>query len=148
MLAKQLNSTIHTLMAALVVIHLAGCATAPCRYAITGTVNIPGELAPTPPLRTVIADAIRPLGFTGGESEHDGPYFYSLGGHGFMPQERIDLRFDPDSRQISLIDYNHSTESDFVKQVVASIERQISVVYGGKADIVPRATRWEDCLGP
>jgi hypothetical protein len=68
MVAKQLNSTMHLLMAALVVIHLADCATAPCRYAITGTVIVSVDPSSgAPPLRTIIAAALRPFGFSGGE---------------------------------------------------------------------------------
>jgi hypothetical protein len=97
---------------------------------------------------TVIADALRPFGFSGGEAEHDGPYFYSLGGHKFIPKERIDVRLDADARQIGLIDYNHSSESDFVKQLIEAIERETASVYGAKVDLMPLNTRWTDCLGP
>jgi hypothetical protein len=137
------------LVAALVFIHLSGCATAPCRYAITGSIIVPGDLTPAaPPLRTVIADALQPLGFTGGELEHDGPYFYSLGGHGLTSKERIDVRLEPESRQVGLIDYNHSVETDFVKQVIEAIERKTAAAYGTKVRFTPRANRWTDCLGP
>jgi hypothetical protein len=137
------------LVGALAFILLAGCVAAPCRYAITGTVTISVDPSrDAPPLRMVIADALRPFGFTGGDREHDGPYFYSLGGHGFMPKERIDVRLDPESRQIGLIDYNHSTQSDFVKQVIESIGHQTASVYGTKVNFIPRTNRWTDCLGP
>jgi hypothetical protein len=119
-------------------------------FQVVGTIPGPTTTQPTtsPPLRTVIADALRPFGFTGGEGEHDGPYFYSLGGHGFIPKERIDVRVDADARQIGLIDHNHSTESDLVKQVIESIERETASVYGAKVHLMPRKTRWTDCLGP
>jgi hypothetical protein len=126
-----------------------GCASGPCRFQVVG--NIVGatttQLATSPPLRTVVGDALRPLGFSGGEGEHDGPYFYSLGGHGFVSKERIDIRLDDNTRQIGLLDYNHSTESDFVKKVIESIQETASG-YGVKVDFIPRKTRWTDCLGP
>jgi hypothetical protein len=111
-------------------------------------VTAPSGVSPaSPPLRTVVADGLRPFGFTGGEREHDGPYFYSLGGHGFISKERIDVRLDDDTRQIGLLDYNNSTESDFVKKVIESIQETASV-YGVKVDFMPRKTHWTDCLGP
>jgi hypothetical protein len=95
-------------MVTLAWIVVAGCATAPCRFQVVGTIPSPTttQLTTSPPLRTVIADALRPFGFRGGEGEHDGLYFYSLGGHGFIPKERIDVRLDADARQIGLIDHN------------------------------------------
>jgi hypothetical protein len=58
------------------------------------------------------------------------------------------VRLDVDARQIGLIDHNHSTESDFVKQLIEAIERETASVYGAKAHLMPRKTRWTDCLGP
>jgi hypothetical protein len=87
------------------------------------------------------ADALRPFGFTGGEREHDSPYFYSLGGHVFNSKERIDVRLEPESRQIGLNDFNHSTETDFVRHIDASIEQETVLVYGTKVDFIPHANR-------
>lgn len=136
-------------MVALGWIVIAGCATAPCRFQVVGTIPSPAstQLTTSPPLPTVIANALRPFGFTGGEGEHGGPYFYSLGGHGFVSKERIDIRLDDNTRQIGLLDYNHSTESDFVKKVIESIQETASG-YGVKVDFTPRKSRWTDCLGP
>jgi hypothetical protein len=82
------------------------------------------------------------------EREHDGPYFYSLGGHGFNSKERIDVRLEPKFPQIGLIDYNHSTETDFVRRIIASIDQEMVSTYGTTVDFIPRTNRWTDCLGP
>jgi uncharacterized protein with FMN-binding domain len=129
---------------------IAGCATAPCRFQVVGNVTIPASAqhSTSPQIRTAIADALEPFGFTGGEREHDGPYFYSLGGHGFNSKERIDVRLEPKSLQIGLIDHNHSTETDFVRRIIASIDQEIVSTYGTTVDFIPRTNRWTDCLGP
>jgi hypothetical protein len=130
-------------------IFIGGCASGSCRFQVVGSIvgATATQLATSPPLRTVVADALSPFGFTGGNRKHDGPYFYSLGGHGFVSRERIDVRLDDNTGQIGLLDYNHSTESDLVKRVIKSIQETASG-YGVKVDFIPRKTRWTDCLGP
>ncbi len=96
----------------------------------------------------IIGDAVKPFGFTGGERAYEGMSFYSLGGRTFTSNERIDVIWDAKSRQINIIDYNKSSESALIKNLVESITNGIKANSASTITFRPRQNQWTECLGP
>jgi hypothetical protein len=129
---------------------VSGCIVCPTHYRASA-VMVGGNLASTdtPPLSTVVADALRPLGFTTStvSPDPDGVIRYYLGG-GFSFGNRIDVALDGNVHRISVFDYKSSRQTDITRRVQEAIERQVASVYGTTTVFNPPLHRVADCLGP
>jgi hypothetical protein len=109
---------------------LGGCADI-TRFRVTGHIES-ATLTRIPDPSAFFADigeAVRPSGFTGGQVAHENLFYYST----FSP-ERIDISLDPTSLWISVKDYNHSSETEFVREILNAIEQRIMLNYGARID--------------
>jgi len=118
-------------------ISIVGCATLqPCLFAASGTIaGLTSERVPTPrQLYDVVENAVSVFGFTG---DKVASFSYDLGDYEIFPGESVSIILDPKTLRISLRDNNRADESDLVKKVLSSIQKQIADAFGAKIDFEP-----------
>jgi hypothetical protein len=110
------------------------------REEITLVGGTPDRLASAPPFVSVLHAALTPLGFEGPSGPSGEQAYFSLGVGGLFPKERIDVRYDPKSQRLWLIDYTlpGGTEpSKYDTRILDALKDKATSVYGAKLVVHP-----------
>jgi hypothetical protein len=93
-------------------------------------VNPPSGL---PPPSEVIADALRPLGYTVTQDAASGVFNYETGA-GHVLAAKVSVSWNPHRGRVELHDFAAYDESKFDRETVDAIRSQVERVYGEKLE--------------
>jgi hypothetical protein len=87
-----------------------------------------------PPPSEVIAEALRPLGYTARQSADSGVFSYEAGVGHVIARNRVSVSWNPHTGRIGLYDFVAYDESDFDRKTLDAIGLQVEHVYGEKLE--------------